>query len=72
MVSYPDFFFFNFIYFLERERETERQSMSREGQREEETQNLKQAPGSELSAQSPMWGSNPRATRSPPEPKTDA
>ena len=31
-----------------------------EGQRERErkTQNLKQAPGSELSAQSPMWGSN--------------
>ena len=27
-----------------------------EGQRENETQNLKQAPGSKLSAQSPMWG----------------
>ena len=30
-----------------------------EGQRERETQNPKQAPGSELSAQSPMRGSNP-------------
>ena len=27
-----------------------------EGQRERETQNLKQAPGSELAAQSPMGG----------------
>ena len=32
--------------------------------RERETQNPKQAPGSELSAQSPMWGSNSRAVRS--------
>ena len=30
------------------------------GQRERETQNPKQAPGSELSAQSPMRGSNPQ------------
>ena len=30
--------------------------MSAEGQRERETQNLKQAPGSELSAQSPNGG----------------
>uniref|UniRef100_A0A8C9M7V4 Amino acid transporter heavy chain SLC3A2 n=1 Tax=Panthera tigris altaica TaxID=74533 RepID=A0A8C9M7V4_PANTA len=29
-----------------------------EGQRERETQNVKQAPGSEQSAQSPTWGSN--------------
>ena len=29
-----------------------------EGQKETETQNPKQAPGSELSAQSPTWGSN--------------
>ena len=27
-------------------------------ERERETKNLKQAPGFELSAQSPMWGSN--------------
>ena len=38
----------------------ERQSMSRErAERERERQNLKQAPGSEPSAQSPMWDSNP-------------
>ena len=35
----------------ERERERERE-------RDRQTQNLKQAPGSELSAQSPMQGSN--------------
>ena len=35
-----------------------------EGQRERETQNLKQAPGSELSAQSPTRGSNPQTARS--------
>ena len=47
-----------------------RQSMSREGaERESETQNLKQAPGSELSAQSPTWGSNPQKARLGPEPK---
>ena len=41
------YFFFN-IYFWERERER-----MGEGQRERETQNRKQAPGSELSVQSP-------------------
>ena len=41
-------------------------------ERESETQNLKQAPGSELSAQSLMWGLNPQAVRSGPEPKSDA
>ena len=35
-----------------------------EGQRERETQNLKQAPGSELSAQSLMQGSNSQTARS--------
>ena len=47
--------------------ERERQSMSMVnmgGQRERETQNLKQAPGSELSAQSPMWGLNSQTMRS--------
>ena len=49
----------------ERERERERESASgggaeRERERERETQNLKQAPGSELSAQSPTWGLNPQ------------
>ena len=36
----------------------------RERERERETQNLKQAPGSELSAQSPTWGSNSQTVRS--------
>ena len=40
--------------------------------RERETQNPKQAPGSELSAQSPRRGLNPRTVRSRPEPKLDA
>ena len=60
-------FFFNFLMFIylrERERERERQSVNGVGQRERETQNLKQVPGSELSAQSPMWGSNSPTTRS--------
>ena len=43
-----------------------------EGQRERETQNLKQAPGSGLTAQSPTWGSNPRTVRSWPELESDA
>ena len=43
-----------------------------EGQRERETQNLKQAPGSELSAQSPTRGSNPQTARSRPELKSNA
>ena len=43
-----------------------------EGQRGRETQNPKQALGSELSAQSPMRGSNSRTARSWPEPKSDA
>ena len=59
------FLFFNFlmfIYFGERERE--------EGKRERKTQNLKQAPGSELSAYSRTWGSNAPTMRSLPEPKS--
>ena len=43
-----------------------------EGRRERETQNLKQAPGSQLSVQSPMRSSNPGAMRSWPEPKSEA
>ena len=52
---------------MHRERERQRQRgregerTSREGaERERETQNPKQSPGSELSAQSPMRGSNPQ------------
>ena len=51
-----------FIIF-ERERERERETEHEQGRGREggETQNLKQAPGSELAAQSPTWGSNLRA-----------
>ena len=41
----------------ERERQRDRAQVGEE-QRERETQNPKQAPGSELSGQSPMWGLN--------------
>ena len=41
----------------------EKDSMSRGGQREKETQNLKQVPGSELLAQSWTWGLNPQTMR---------
>ena len=40
-----------------------------EGQWEKEAQNLKPTPGSELSAQSPMWSLNSWTVRSWPEPK---
>ena len=43
-----------------------------EGQRERQTQNPKQVRGSELSAQSPTWGSNLRTAGSCLEPKSDA
>ena len=53
--------------------ETERgRAWGGEGQREKETQNPKRAPGSELSAQSLMWGSNSRTTRSWPGLKLNA
>ena len=60
-------FFFNVfnVYLFLRDRETEyKQGTGREQGRQ---QNLKQVPGSELSAQSPMWGSNSQAMRSCPE-----
>ena len=60
-----------FTYLFLRERETFRVQAG-DGQREREIQNLKQAPGSELPAQSPMRGLNPRTVRSSPEPKSDA
>ena len=48
-----------------REREsTTRGGAERERERERERENLKHALGSELSAQSPMWGSNAQAMRS--------
>ena len=65
-------FFFNLVflnvYFWERESRVQ----VGEGQRERETEDLKQTPGSKLSAQSPTQDSNPRTTRSWPEPKSDA
>ena len=59
-------FFFNVYLFL---RDGKR-AQAGEGQREGETQNLKKAPGSELSAQSPMQGSNSQTVGSWPEPKS--
>ena len=57
------------VYLFLRQRETEHEW----GRvRERETKNLKQAPGSELSAQSPTRGSNSRTVRSWPEPKSAA
>ena len=53
------------LYFLrERDRETERQSEGGRGREREGGTDLKQVPGSELSAQTPTWGSNPRTARS--------
>ena len=40
-------------------------------ERERETQTLKEAPSSELSPQSPMWGSNSQNVRPGPEPESD-
>ena len=58
------FFFFNFLMFIYF---WESVSTSRGGAKRERRHSSKQAPGSELSAQSLMWGSNPRAVRSWPE-----
>ena len=46
------------------ERERERQSVNRGEAEREGDQNLKQAPGSKLSAQSLTWGLNSRTVRS--------
>ena len=56
--------FFN-VYFWERERQTV------QVKRERETQNLKQAPDSELSAHSLTWGSSSRSMRSWSGPRSD-
>ena len=60
-------FFLIFLFGRQRDR-----VQAGEGQRERETQNRKQAPGSELSAQSPTRGSNQRSMGSWPGPKLDA
>ena len=53
--------YFKCLFIFERERQTDRESVSRGGaERERETPNRKQAPGSELSALSPTRGSNSR------------
>ena len=57
-------FFYCLLFLRERERDREQ---AVKGQREKETQNLKQAPGSELSGQSPTWGPNSQTARSRPE-----
>ena len=57
-------FFLTFIHFWD--------SASGGGQSKRETQNPKQAPGSKLSSQSPMRGSNLRTMRSWPKPKSEA
>ena len=57
------FYFAFFLTFIIFERERDRAQPGK-GQTERETQNLKQAPGSELSAQSLKWGSNSQAVRS--------
>ena len=66
--NFLDLVFIIIIFFLclfLRERESERDRTQEEkGQRERETQNLKQAPGSQLSAQSPMRGLNLQTVRS--------
>ena len=63
----PWFFYFFLMFIFERETET---LWVGEGQKERETQNLKQAPGFELSA--PMQGWNLGTVRSWLEPKSDA
>ena len=64
--------FFNVYLFLrERETETETETEYEWGRgRERETQNPKQILGSELSAESPTWGSNSQTMTSWPEPKS--
>ena len=64
-------FFHVYLFLGDRETDRERAQV-REGQAEKETQNPKQDPGSELSAQSPMWGPNLQMVRSWPERKLDA
>ena len=52
-------FFYIYLFLIDRDR-----AEVGEGQREKETQNRKQAPDSEPSAQSLTWGSNSRSVRS--------
>ena len=63
LASFPFFVnnFLKFLFIFERERDRAREG---KGQRERETQNVKQAPGSKLSAHSLTWGLNPQTMRS--------
>ena len=65
----PQLFFNVYLFLKERKRD---RVQAGEGQRERESQNLKQAPGSGLSAQGPTWDLNLWTGRSGPEPKLDA
>ena len=65
---FKNIFFFD-VYLSLRERD---RAWTREEQRDRETQNPKQAPGSEPSAHSLMWDLNSWTMRSWPEPKSDA
>ena len=61
-MSFTTVQFFFYVYLFLRKKETECEwgrGRERERERERETQNLKQVPGSELSAQSLMRDSNP-------------
>ena len=61
---------FKYLFIL-RESESESKHVSGgRAERDRETQNLKQASGSELSAQSPTWGSDSRTSRSWPQLKS--
>ena len=60
-------FFLMFIF----ERERRERVQAGKGERERETQNLEQAPGSKLPAQSPMQGWNSQTARSCPKLKSD-
>ena len=63
-MTYLSGLFFFLMFIFEREGGG-RQSVSGGGaERERKTHNLKQAPASELSAQSPTWGSNSGTVRS--------
>ena len=48
-----------YLFLRERDTHTEMSRGGAERERERETKNLKQAPGSKLLAQSLTWGSNP-------------
>ena len=53
------------MFIFERERQRQRETECKQGRgRERETQNLKQAPDSVLTAQSPRWGLNSQTMRS--------